>query len=272
MNHLFLDESGSHHYNSKDGVFALGGISIHDADVKAYVRRSNALKKRFFGTAGITLHEPHMRKREGPFSFGKDEKRRAAFDKALRKLLIDTPFTVFGVAIRKKAFKAEFVDNATDPYLPTNIYDLAIMLVSERFVDYLSTQNNPSRLLGRVHLESIGPQEDATHQVSYANLLLYGTQYVPEGLFQSWVETACHFSPKTGSSPAELADIVARELFEWTTSDCKSPPRFWDIICQKIYVRGSGQFGKFGVKVFPDGDIKDLITEHRTFCGAATTN
>ena len=40
-------------------------------------------------------------------------------------------------------------------------------------------------------------------------------------------------------------------------------PRRWDVWQSKIYSRDDAMMGKFGIKIFPDIDIRDLIEEHR---------
>lgn len=262
---LFLDESGTSALAAHDQVFALGGLAMHEEDVPDYVKRANDLKLEFFGRLEVTFHEPTMRKHNDDFSFGGDPKRREEFDDAFRKLVEDTKFVAFGVGIRKAQFKDQFIETNIDPYLPKNVYDLAIMLMLERFVDYLAT--NTERRLGRVHLESIGSLEDAKHQSSYADLLVHGTQFVSDGSFQSWVEAGCRFSPKQGSNPAELADLIAREVFEWTRSNCTVRPPYWDVLNSKCYLRGDGCYGKFGFKVFPSHDILADVLAHRVECG-----
>jgi hypothetical protein len=268
-NVLHLDESGTA-VVGPEPVFALGGVAMHEEDCDAYVTNANALKMRFWGHTNITFHEPHMRKHRAIFNFHGDRAKQSAFEKDLRYLLKNTPFVCFGVAVRKDLFKSMFVDQGIDPYLPTKVYDLAIMLLLERYVDYLST--NADRRLGRVHLESIGKRDDAEHQAAYADLLLHGTQFVPESTFQSWVEAGCRFAPKQGSGPAELADLVAREVYEWANSDCKVDPRHWDILKPKIYRRDEGHFGRFGIKIFPADGLEDAIYAHRVACGAVVRN
>ena len=62
----------------------------------------------------------------------------------------------------------------------------------------------------------------------------------------------------------ELADMFSRDLFEWVRGGCGAfTPRRWDIWQTKIYARDDGMMGKFGVKVFPDSDIRDQIENHR---------
>lgn len=61
----------------------------------------------------------------------------------------------------------------------------------------------------------------------------------------------------------ELADLVARELYEWVYSGCQSNSDLWQCLSRKIYVRDSGLRGTFGVKVFPDYDVREHILMHR---------
>lgn len=263
---LFLDESGTAVMGSPEDVFSLGGVAMNAEDIEAYKQAADLLKTRFFGHVNVTFHEPMMRKHRGLFNFRGDTAKQNAFSAEHRSLVASTPFTVFGAAIRKTEFKRLFVETAADPYLPNQIYDLAIMLVMERFVDHLAY--DPDRRLGRVHLESIGARPDAEHQAAYGDLMLHGTQYVPENTFQSWLEAGCRFVPKSGSGVGELADLVARELYEWAMSDCKVTPPYWGILSTKCYCRGDGHYGRFGLKVFPECGVSEAVYAHREACGA----
>lgn len=135
------------------------------------------------------------------------------------------------------------------------------MLVMERYIDYLSMSSRRRR--GRVIFESQGPREDALHQLEYARLLVDGTQWVREGAFRNWLEPGVNFRPKRGSDPGELADFLARDLYEWARSNCQGSPKWWQNFSRKIYLRGDGALGKFGVKVFPDSDIRENVEDHR---------
>lgn len=61
----------------------------------------------------------------------------------------------------------------------------------------------------------------------------------------------------------ELADIVSREIWEWVRSSCQTEPRFWAIVTPKLYCREDGRMGRFGLKVFPDADIRTDVEAHR---------
>jgi hypothetical protein len=232
-----------------------------------YNAAADEIKLSFFKKTDITFHEPDMRYRKDWFNFGDDAARQKEFDSAIDNLLETTDFQVFGVGVRKEAFQREFVDAGLDPYLPTDVYALAITLLLERYLDFLSSQSTPR--LASVIFESQGTLEDAIHQLEYARTLVHGSQWVAGKSFQLWLEPGLTFQPKCGSDPMEIADMFARDLFEWTRSECTVASQRWELFSKKIYCRGDGRMGKFGVKIFPDSDIRERIDEHRRVCGAS---
>jgi len=268
---LYIDENGKSKpeplAEARPTVFTLGAITMPAESVDDYCAAADEIKLQFFGTTDITFHEPQMRCRENLYYFGGNEQEQSDFDQAIDQLVRGTPFVAFGVGVRKEAFADEFVKSRIDPYLPADAYPLAIMMLLERYIDFLAFSSGDKRL-GRVTFESIGPREDAYHQLEYARLLLDGTQWVPDKAFRSWLETGLRFEPKAGSHPLELADMFSRDLYEWVRGDCDVVPKRWGLFSEKIYCRGDGLSGKFGVKVFPDSDIRDRIEAHRVYCGA----
>jgi hypothetical protein len=269
-NVLHIDEGGKSNPEvlvpARPTYFALAAIAISEEKIDDYKAAADDVKLRFFKKTDITFHEPHMRERKDWFAFGGDAVKQQEFDEAINKLLLDTDFHVFGVGIRKEAFKQDFVDAGIDPYLPTDVYALAILMLLERYIDFLHSQGVPR--LGRVIFESQGTLEDATHQLEYARTLVDGSQWVAGNSFRLWLEPGLAFQPKCGSDPMEISDMFARDMFEWIRSECTAMPKRWELFSKKIYCRGDGLMGKFGVKVFPDSDIRDRIDAHRITCGA----
>lgn len=210
-----------------------------------------------------------MRRGHGPWSFGGDVAKSQAFHGELDALLAETPFVVFGVGVRKDKFLTDYLRDAVDPYLPVDVYALAIQMLLERYVDFLATTQG-ARTLAPVTMESQGPKEDAVHQRAFANVLVEGTQWIKASAFRDWLRTGVEFVPKMGSHPMEIADMVARDLYEWVQAGCQGEPGRWGFLSTRIYLRGDGAMGKFGVKVFPDSDIRDPVEEHRARCGAQT--
>lgn len=258
-NVLHLDESGSSGPQSgaPESWFAIGGVAIDPVDVPAYESQADQIKLEFFGTTDITFHEPLMRQRKERYYFGRIQEKEARFDEAIKSLIDQTPATYFGAGIRK----AKLSGDPPDPYLPTSAYPLAVTLLLERYIDFLA--HSPSRPFGRLMFESIGPREDAERQAVVVDLLLHGTQWVSDGAFRGQLHPGVHYAPKRGSDVMELADIVAREVYEWTRSGCTVEPKFWDVVSPRFYARGDFSMGKFGLKIFPDRDIRDLVEAHR---------
>ena len=270
VNRIYLDESGKSFPESPDHpqIFTLGAVAFESPEAEGnYIQRANALKQDFFGTTNITFHEPLMRLRRGPYYFAGDNLKQQAFNEGLAQLIEASSFVVFGVGIRKDAYATEFLDGGLDPYLPTDAYALAILMLMERYIDYLAFLKE--KAIGRVTLESIGPKEDAQHQLDYAQLLLGGSQWISGSSFRNWLETGLHFVTKANSHPAELADMVSRELYEWVGNGCVSEHGRWPLFSSKVYCRGDGLMGKFGVKVFPDADIRVQVLAHREAYGAS---
>lgn len=261
---LYIDESGKAFPSATD-FFALGAVAMTGAEADRYRTRADELKDRFWGHHGLTLHEPFMRHHDGDYYFEGDKARWAEFDAAVEKLVRDTEFTVFGVGIRKRAFSG-FVSEGSDPYLPFDVYAVAIQMLLERFLDFRATSSG-ERTRARVLLEAQGPREDAEHQRVYADVLLHGTQWVPESAFQQWLETGVLFPNKHGSDPMELADMVSRDIYEWVDGGCIGSPGRWGLLSDRTYSRGDRMQGKFGIKVFPDSDIREAIEAHRRSCG-----
>lgn len=273
-NLLYIDESGKSIPQplnpNHPPFFALGAVAIQQEEVDNFCAADDAIKLEFFGTKDFSFHEPLMRRREDRYYLGGDTKRHQEFDQALDKLIRETRFVAFGVGVRKAPFQKEFVETGIDPYLPTDVYPLAILLLTERYIDFLA--HEPESRFGRVTFESQGPLEDAYHQFEYARVLMGGSQFVPDSSFRNWLETGLRFEPKPhASDPMELSDMLSRDLYEWIKGGCTGTPKRWDLFSDKIYCRGDGRMGKFGVKIFPDSDIRDLIETHRASCGASTS-
>jgi Protein of unknown function (DUF3800) len=260
---LFVDESGRSNRGHTD-YFALGAVALTGAEAERYRTRADELKKRLWGHSGLTFHEPYMRHHDGDYYFEGSAERQAEFDTAVERLVQETECVVFGVGIRKRAF-AEFVANGADPYLPFDVYAVAIQMLLERFIDFRATSTG-ERTRSKVLLEAQGPREDAEHQRVYADVLLQGTQWVPESAFQQWLETGVLFPAKHGSDPMELADMVSRDVYEWVEGGCTGTLGRWGLLSERIYRRGDGMQGKFGIKIFPDADIREVIEAHRRSC------
>ena len=262
VNLLFVDESGQAN-RGEQPLFALGAVAMMEEATVRYVAEADRIKQEFLSTTAVTFHEPHMRRHETTFRFEGDVGKQRDFCSAVDSLVANADFVAFGVAVRKSEFRA-LLTSTGDPYLPWDVYVAAIHLLLERYVDYLA--KGVETALGRVTFESQGPLEDALHQQAYSELLIAGTQWVPDSVFRNCLETGARFVPKSGSHGTELADMFSRDLFEWVRGGCAAATggSRWETFSGKIYRRDDMAMGKFGVKVFPDSDIRERIEAHRT--------
>ena len=274
-NLLFVDESGQSHAPVVDPEgnpngyghgkhFALAGISMLEEWVEGYEQRADHLKQEFFRRKDITFHEPSMRNRKGAFHFGGDTRKQLAFEERFRNLIKETPFVAFGVCIRFDALRAVRDIGKINEYLPLDVYGMAIAIMIERYFEYLA--GTQEQRVGRVVFESQGFKEDVEHQLHYAYTLLRGTQWHKPIAFLSAMEPGCQFIPKQGSNPTEIADLISREVYEWVSDDFKKDPPYWDTLRDKWYKAADGSDGRFGLKVYPSFDIRELIEAHRAQC------
>jgi hypothetical protein len=272
---LYVDEGGKSHTEPNvpgPTYFSLAAVAMNQEASDEYCAAADTIKIEFFGRTDFAFHEPFMRERYGDsrsgidYSFADNPDRQLQFDEAIGKLIDSTDFITFGVAIDKHAYEEEFTEKGLDPYLPTDVYALATVFLLERYVDALAYLG--PKKMGRITFESQGPKEDAYHQLEYARILLEGSQWLPEASFRNWLYTGLAFAPKVGSHPCELADFLARDLYEWIKNGCTNKPKWWHHFCSKVYVRGDGLMGKFGIKVFPDTEIREVILAHRRMYGA----
>lgn len=269
INVLCVDESGVPYLQDTPGGgdwFALGGVAMTQEEAARYRDAADRLKLEFFGRVDLTFHEPLMRRYRQDFGFDGDERRRRAFDGAIRDLVAESRFTAFAVGIRKRTLRDELGGSDSDPYLPPGIYSIAIHLLLELYVDFLA--HEPSEPVGRVVWEAQGPREDAEHQRDFVDTLLGGTRRTSESAFRRFLEPGVSFVPKGGSHPIELSDMLARDVFEWIRSDCLAEPPRWTTLGDKFYRRGNAASGEFGLTVFPDIGVRNRVEACRERMGA----
>lgn len=183
---LFVDEAGRSEGIAaarSDESFALGAVSMTSEAVDDYIQAADDIKLAFFGDNTVTLHEPDMSRRTQPFHFSGDLSKALEFDQAIRALVAESDFTAFAVGVRKGALSAEFSGQRPDPYLPASVYDLAIHLLVERYVDYLAY--HPDRPRAAIVMESQEAKPDALHQLTVSETVAYGTQWVDPRAFQN---------------------------------------------------------------------------------------
>ncbi len=274
-----IDECGKENSPSSD-PFILSGILIAEREITTYVQRANKIKDLYFGKdLRVAFHDPYLRSGycEGKidYSFQQDRNKQQSFISDIKCLIEKTPCHAFAVAIPLADYRQEQNKegrtNPLYPELPTTVYSMAIMLLMERCLDFLAYGLSTKPKV-TVVFESIGPKEDIEHQLTFAQVLHLGTEWVKPDIFRKYFYPGVTFLTKEdykkdkGSHPLELADILARDVFEWVKEQGKISPLFWDNWKAKLYRRGDGRSGRFSLKVLPliNTDIEMELANLRT--------
>lgn len=251
---LYLDESGQSVHSPDQPVFVLCGVALDEPSSAQFAERSSELKKQYGADPNATLHATDLERGAGGFEFLSDPSISTLFWKDLTNAVEETPFELFAAVVRKTRLTGSDDDGELGN-LPGDVYEIALTLVLERLVGALYDRGCTK---GRLVFESIGGREDALHQRALADLLLHGSEFVADGCFRGCIEPGCSFAVKGGSSPLELADLCARWIMTFFRDGQPHDHRFWSIVAPKIYASGLEK-GKFGLKVFPDSDIREEV-------------
>ena len=279
---LFVDESGlADDVRRSEGsgdFFTLGAVAISDDARDQYRTRADQLKREFFKRGpDVILHASELRQamkgpvgRKGKFALNTG-KSWSELVRALEELVEQTEFTAFGIIIQKWVFYDQFITTGEDPFLPRETYDLALHLLLERFVSFLAS--DATAPIGSITLEFQSPEQNARHQLIIAETIAHGTRWVSPEPLQRDIRPGVEFLNKQPSHPLELSDMLANFLYQLARDGFSGnrPPRLeqdgstqlWKIFCSKFYGEDNLRKGKFGLKVFPAGDLEGWLNDFR---------
>jgi hypothetical protein len=244
---VFLDECGSHSLAELGPfkVFVLSAVIIRDADHPTIDTEWRKFKGASLGSPDTIVHEPDVRKGEGPF---RDPNRQGKLT-AMARVVSSLDFVALAVVVHRPNYKRDFGTGPVDESLPTHIYWMALDFLMERTVMALDTHFNGAR--AQVIAESRGPKEDASLQYEFARLHLDGTSYVADGWFRHALCPGISFqSKKVNSTGLQLADLLARPVGEKVIDSTSYPylwPEFRGKLCQGHETKNS----ILGLKIMP---------------------
>ncbi len=254
---IFLDECGTHHLTAADPfpVFVLAAVIIPDSRYGQIEAEWKAWKKANLGSADALVHEPDLRRGDGPFRGTPQQK--ALTRRALRECLRRLDFTVIACAVRRPEYLKEVGNQALDSSLPSHPYLMTLDFLAERVVMALDKQFGGAR--GRVVAESRGAMEDALLQYEFARLHLDGTSYIAEAWFRQQLHPGVQFCPKDDNSTGlQLADLIARPIAEKVINPAATP-EFWPQVRIKLCQGQETKHSIVGLKIVPwDATYKDL--------------
>jgi hypothetical protein len=161
------------------------------------------------------------------------QKREAFFD-ALNAIILDAPFSLIAVAIRKLQHARKYGSNAKDPY------ELALEFGLERLAPCLEDLNQNALVLVA---ESRNKHENEALRSAFDRLMKHGSSYQSFGHLQ----IDLRFAPKSANSVGhQLADICISPIAKFAETQKKTLP--FEIARTKILERPGWQHG---LKIFP---------------------
>ncbi len=235
----FCDECGDHSMDKIDSKFPLFVLSIAVVKRNDYsnviVPQISQLKLRYWDHEGVNLHSSEIRKAEGPFSFLQNPFLRETFVRELSKLMMDFPYTLFLVVIKKDAHQEKYGKRAFNPY------SLSLTFAMERIVHFMEIHNQ-DRL--PIIVESRGKREDNELKAAFFDLITNGTRYMTEGKFRNFKFPLLFHDKRRNITGLQLADLCAHPTARHILKP-DQPNKAFEVVKKHIYKN------QFGLKVFP---------------------
>jgi hypothetical protein len=207
------------------------------------------------GSGDASIHEPDVRKREGPFA----GQRGAAVVNSLADFLKGAEFDVVACAINRVEYRKVAFPDPLDATLPDHMYLFAMDVLFERIAMVLDKMFAGGR--AEVIVESRGPREDALLQYEFARLHLDGTSYIGDAFFRSRLRPGITFLGKTQNCTGlQLADLVARPISEKVADPIVTPER-WSEVRTKLSQGKETKHSILGLKIAPWNETYEALWE-----------
>lgn len=256
---VYIDECGSSSLKSKDafGAFVIAAIIIPDEDYQKLDRLWKKWKADNLGSATRMIHEPDIRRGQGPFSFSRNTQKRTAVINSLNEFIAKLDFSAIACVVNRNEYVKKIGHNAMDSSLPEHPYLMTLDFLLERVVLVLQNQFNNAQ--ARIVAEARGPLEDAILQYEYVRLQIEGTSYISPAWFRQQLHTAIDFrTKKENSTGLQLADLLARPCGEKVLDPSSTPDR-WHEFQGKLCRGQETAHSILGLKIVPwDDCYEDL--------------
>lgn len=251
---VYIDECGQHAVAAKDAfpVFVLAAAIIRDVDYPVIDAAWKRWKHDSLGS-DVVVHEPDLRRRDGPF-------RGHQYDEAVGALpgiLSQFEFTGIAVVVHRADYVADYGTGPIDDSLPEHAYMLALDFLTERVALALDTQFSGAK--ARFVVEARGAKEDTLLQYEFARLHLDGTSYISPSWFRQQLNPGIEFLLKADNNTGlQVADLFARPVAEKVAKPESDPPR-WSTFRDKLCTGQETKHSILGLKIVPWRDHYDGI-------------
>ncbi len=243
---VFLDECGQHLMGATDAfpVFVLAAVIVRDVDYQLVDATWKRWKHEHLAP-GVIVHEPDVRRANGPF-------RGPAGEEAVERIadvMSRLEFGAVAVVFHREDFVDEFGTAPIDGSLPGHAYLAALDFLMERVVFALDNEYGGAK--AEVVAESRGSKEDALLQYEFARLHLDGTSYVSPSWFRQQLHPGIRFvSKQDDNSGVQIADLLARPIGEKVAAPESDPAR-WSTFREKLCKGLETKHSIVGLKIVP---------------------
>jgi hypothetical protein len=260
---VFLDECGGHEIRSgSDADFPAFALTAAIVDSEHYVAFDNEWRRwkaKWLGSQDKIIHEPNVRRRNGPFWSEGSRQRQESCAAALSEQISSLDFALVGAVIDKQQYLATFGEATVDEFLPYGHYLMCLDFVLERVLHFLFYQGQDA--MGIAIAESRGSKEDAELQREYVRLHLEGTLWQPDSWFRHQMSPTIEFREKSSNQTGlQVADLAARPCAEKVLAPGSEPER-WSVFKAKLYEGGQRRPESYGLKVFPWKEEHEKVFE-----------
>lgn len=230
---VYVDESGDHtvaRVDERYPVFVLAFCVFHKGVYASRIcPEIQRLKFSYFGHDLVVLHERDVVHQIGPFAFLSNTTKRTAFIRDLTDILIEAPFSVIAIAIRKPTL-ARAGRGAVAPIL--HPYHLALQHGLSLIAAFLEERGQAGSVT-HIVFERRGSGEDRQLELEFARI----TDRVAPWNRLPIESTMC---PKAANvCGLQIADLVARPVGRHVL-DPAQPNRAFDVVAGKLW-RGKNE-------------------------------
>lgn len=236
--YLFLDESKP---NTNFQNFTLGGILIEKGKYELEIKpKIKELKIECFRNENIILHEIDIRKKRGDFGSITKEEQEIFFTKLNNFFLRTNSLSILAVSINinnlDKLYKS---DDRND------LYNIALQLLMENFVHFLSNNNG----VGTLYLETTDPNFNAQLQNQFYMLKATGTLFIKKEILQHRLSTINFAIKSDDIIGLQIADFIPNPVARYALSKKQKPFSNFEGIMKRLYDGNIGMTEKFGLKI-----------------------
>lgn len=218
---IYFDETK---FSQDNPYFFIGGILINDTRVSEFERTLMQIQYNFFGTNSLSqqteLHGQHVFNGIGTFRKRKLEDRVKLFED-IGRFIIDNEIAIRFICIDVLKHREKY-------RYPQPEYNLGLMLILERFCDYLERKNDKGIVFGDYEKDEI-----TQSILNFSQFKHSGKTPMPHGRPLGHLVDTIYFTHSHHSRFLQVADMVLYLANRYENGH--QPIKFHDQMCKNIW-------------------------------------